>query len=145
IMNISGQTSNAGKSPSRAIDNGYVNVNAILADLRTCSSNFNATSKKLQGNRGIQWAQGAAGITMFNHYQTPNDSQYKGNGCRFGCRDNCGMDASFSMPASSWHSGGVNALFCDGSVKFVKDSINRMTWWAVGTRNAAEVISANTY
>ena len=33
-------------------------------------------------------------------------------------------------------------LFCDGSVKFIKDSINRVTWWALGTMNG-ETVSAD--
>ena len=33
----------------------------------------------------------------------------------------------------------------DGSVKFIKDSINQATWWALGTRNGGEVISSDSY
>jgi hypothetical protein len=33
----------------------------------------------------------------------------------------------------------------DGSVRFVKDSVARLTWWALGTRNGGEVISADSY
>ena len=36
--------------------------------------------------------------------------------------------------ATSNHSGGVNVGFADGSVKFVKDSVNLPTWWPLGTR-----------
>ncbi len=45
---------------------------------------------------------------------------------------------------SSRHSGGVNMLMCDGSVRFVKNTINPQTWWAVGTRQGNEVISADS-
>jgi hypothetical protein len=34
---------------------------------------------------------------------------------------------------------------CDGSVKFIKDSVNRMTWMALGTRDNGETISADAY
>jgi prepilin-type N-terminal cleavage/methylation domain-containing protein/prepilin-type processing-associated H-X9-DG protein len=40
---------------------------------------------------------------------------------------------------------GVNVLFGDGSVKFIKSSISYPTWWALGTRNGGEVISADAY
>jgi prepilin-type N-terminal cleavage/methylation domain-containing protein/prepilin-type processing-associated H-X9-DG protein len=45
----------------------------------------------------------------------------------------------------SWHSGGVNTLFADGSVHFIKDSINPQTWWALGTKGGNEVLSADQY
>ena len=36
-------------------------------------------------------------------------------------------------------------LFGDGSVRFIKNSINQSTWWALGTRAAGEVISSDSY
>ncbi len=38
------------------------------------------------------------------------------------------------------HSGGVNALFCDGHIQFVSSSVNLGTWQALGSRNGAEVV-----
>src|SRR6185437_11317621 len=129
IMNIGGSVSGNGRT------NGFMDQASVIKGLQLCAAQFNATSKKLQSKRGSVWSQGCIGYTLFNEYQTPNDSQYRYNGCRFGCRDNCGMDSSFTAPATSNHSGGVNALMADGSVHFVKNSINRMTWWKLGTRN----------
>jgi prepilin-type N-terminal cleavage/methylation domain-containing protein/prepilin-type processing-associated H-X9-DG protein len=48
-------------------------------------------------------------------------------------------------PPQSFHPGGVNVGFSDGSVKFIKDSINLTTWWALGSRDQGEVISADSY
>jgi prepilin-type N-terminal cleavage/methylation domain-containing protein/prepilin-type processing-associated H-X9-DG protein len=45
----------------------------------------------------------------------------------------------------SRHPGGVNMAFCDGSVKFIKDSVNWMTYRALGTRAGGEVVSADQY
>ncbi|MBX3443306.1 MAG: DUF1559 domain-containing protein [Planctomyces sp.] len=45
-----------------------------------------------------------------------------------------------NMPASSRHTGGVHTLLCDGSVRFVSDSISRQTWRAVGSRDKGEVV-----
>lgn len=49
------------------------------------------------------------------------------------------------LTASSRHPGGVNALFVDGSVKFIKSTINYTTWWGLGTIGNGEVISADQY
>jgi prepilin-type N-terminal cleavage/methylation domain-containing protein/prepilin-type processing-associated H-X9-DG protein len=43
------------------------------------------------------------------------------------------------------HPGGVNFAFADGSVKFLKESINLATYRALGTRALGEVISADQY
>jgi len=33
----------------------------------------------------------------------------------------------------------------DGSVKFIKDSVSLQAWWALGSRNGGETISADSY
>jgi prepilin-type N-terminal cleavage/methylation domain-containing protein/prepilin-type processing-associated H-X9-DG protein len=45
----------------------------------------------------------------------------------------------------SFHPGGCNFGFCDGSVKFLKQTINVRTYMALSTRAAGEVISSDTY
>jgi prepilin-type N-terminal cleavage/methylation domain-containing protein/prepilin-type processing-associated H-X9-DG protein len=50
-----------------------------------------------------------------------------------------------AITATSNHPGGVNVTFGDGSVKFIKDSIDVQTWWALGTRNGKEIISSDQY
>ena len=50
-----------------------------------------------------------------------------------------------STTANSRHAGGVNLCLADGSVRFIKTSINLSTWRAVGTRNGGEVISSDAY
>ena len=53
--------------------------------------------------------------------------------------ENDGGPTYMSLSASSYHPGGVNALFADGSVHFVKNSINPVTWYALGTIAGGEV------
>jgi prepilin-type processing-associated H-X9-DG protein len=50
-----------------------------------------------------------------------------------------------AITAGSFHPGGVNICFGDGSVKFVKDTISAPIWWAIGSRNQSEVVSADAY
>ena len=47
------------------------------------------------------------------------------------------------LTASSRHPGGVNVLFCDGTVRFVKNTVNYISWMATGTIANGEVVSAD--
>ena len=55
------------------------------------------------------------------------------------------VGGGFSFGSSSAHPGGCNVMMGDGSVKFVKSTINRQTWWSLGTKAGGEVISADSY
>ena len=45
----------------------------------------------------------------------------------------------------SRHPGGANFLFSDGSVHFLKSSINPIPWRALATRNLGEIISSDSF
>jgi prepilin-type processing-associated H-X9-DG protein len=45
----------------------------------------------------------------------------------------------------SYHPGGVNFAFADGSVRFVKETTNLRVMSALGTRAGGEVVSASDY
>ena len=47
------------------------------------------------------------------------------------------------LTARSRHTGGVNGSLCDGSVRFVPNSINLVTWQALASANGGEVISGD--
>jgi prepilin-type N-terminal cleavage/methylation domain-containing protein/prepilin-type processing-associated H-X9-DG protein len=67
------------------------------------------------------------------------------DGAQFGTVD---YGCRFSYAAhgfKSRHPGGVNFLFGDGSVHFLKNTINRVTIAALGSRAGGEVISADSY
>ena len=50
-----------------------------------------------------------------------------------------------AINARSYHPGGVNSLFGDGSVRFIKSTVEGMTWRALGTVSSGEALSADAY
>ena len=52
-----------------------------------------------------------------------------------------GRSTFAAVTSRSHHTGGVNALLMDGSVRFVTDAIPQATWRALGTRDGGEVIN----
>jgi hypothetical protein len=91
--------------------------------------------------RGQQWANGAMGYSLCNTVVTPNWNQDRWTQCSSLAAG--GYDQY--SESDSFHAGGINTLVTDGSVKFIKDSINRTTWWALGTKANGEVLSADSY
>jgi prepilin-type N-terminal cleavage/methylation domain-containing protein/prepilin-type processing-associated H-X9-DG protein len=121
------------------------NVPALMADLQLCTQYFQAHQHPVGTNdKGFRWAMGGRGLTAFNTLVPPNSKQYNWGGCRLDC-EGCGFAFGQYQNATSNHPGGVNVMLADGSVRFVKDSINMQTWWALGTRSGGEVLSADSY
>jgi prepilin-type N-terminal cleavage/methylation domain-containing protein/prepilin-type processing-associated H-X9-DG protein len=128
------------------LSDAWMNQPATLAGLQICTTAMFAPGALIQDTRGYRWALGITGYTMFNTILTPNDSQYPIGGCRpFDSNPTNYMDDGFVYGSNSAHPGGVNTLFGDGSVKFVKNSIARNTWWSLGTKGGGEVISSDSY
>jgi len=50
-----------------------------------------------------------------------------------------------SVTSRSYHTGGVNALLADGSVHWIKNTIQFQTWRALGTVAGCEVVSGDAY
>jgi prepilin-type processing-associated H-X9-DG protein/prepilin-type N-terminal cleavage/methylation domain-containing protein len=75
----------------------------------------------------------------------------RGSGLGFSKRPNrkacdAGWESfDLTITTSSLHPGGVNVLFCDGSVRFITDSVDQRAWWAMGTRDGREVIDLSGY
>jgi prepilin-type N-terminal cleavage/methylation domain-containing protein/prepilin-type processing-associated H-X9-DG protein len=86
-------------------------------------------------NKGAGWWDGDYLNTIYNHYLTPNSP-------RFDC-------ITYHNPgwktARSYHPGGVNTLFCDGHVLFIKNTVALITWRSLSTRGGSEVISQDSF
>ncbi|WP_165246118.1 DUF1559 domain-containing protein [Paludisphaera soli] len=52
-------------------------------------------------------------------------------------------DGNILITPGSLHHGGLNALFGDGSVRFLKEKIALPVWWALGTRDGGEVVGGD--
>lgn len=89
--------------------------------------------------------------TMFHTYTTPNSQlpdqmgSYTFCGNRFMNNPPCNDLNPAWNAARSRHSGGVNVLMGDGSVKFIKDSVNVLAWRALGSPAGGEVVSSDSY
>jgi prepilin-type processing-associated H-X9-DG protein len=59
--------------------------------------------------------------------------------------ENDGGPTYMALDASSWHPGGVNALFADGSVHYEKNTVSPIVWRALGTIAGSEVVGADQY
>jgi prepilin-type N-terminal cleavage/methylation domain-containing protein/prepilin-type processing-associated H-X9-DG protein len=129
--------------------NALSNQPAILTALQLCATKFAnepaSNSATVTDYKGWRWANGALGFASFNTIQTPSDQQYPTGGCQEGNSNEGWPNGAWSISASSAHPGGANVLFADGSVKFIKSTINRTTWMSLGTKNGGEVISGDAF
>ena len=82
--------------------------------------------------RGAKWVVGNYGNTLYNHAASPNPIGWD-------CLN--ATQQKGTIAARSGHSGGVNVLFCDGGVRFVRDAVALAAWQALATRAGNEVVS----
>ena len=88
--------------------------------------------------KGEWWGYGATMI--YSHTQTPNRTS-----CVYHDINEDGRGTITMVGASSNHPGGVNVLFMDGSVHFIKSSVNYKTWYAIATPNNRETVSFDSF
>jgi prepilin-type N-terminal cleavage/methylation domain-containing protein/prepilin-type processing-associated H-X9-DG protein len=123
------------------------NAPPIVSDSDYAARCLTNSPPGFQPTRGVKWLYGAPGHSMYNHRRTPNDKYYD---CRGGLPHSDKSPAdwqnlSLNITSRSYHPGGVNSLFCDGHVQFIKDSVSVDTWQALGSRNGGEAISGDAY
>lgn len=101
-----------------------------------CGNWDNAQVIDLIYYRGQEYYRDLPMVGYYTHTIPPNYKSY-----------DCGTFAFSTghIAARSYHPGGINAAFCDGSVRFFKDTINPATWFALGTKANGEVVSADSY
>jgi prepilin-type N-terminal cleavage/methylation domain-containing protein/prepilin-type processing-associated H-X9-DG protein len=99
-----------------------------------------------QGNdlRGFTWWGGASGFTTFSLPNANEPDMIMGGNCNAAltlapCTNISTNARPRMMAARSKHTGGVQAVFCDGHVSFVRDSISIQNWRAISTSRGSEV------
>jgi prepilin-type N-terminal cleavage/methylation domain-containing protein/prepilin-type processing-associated H-X9-DG protein len=117
--------------------------------LNACKGLAATTQATSTGSFGTQWLLSSDFATANNayvHFMPPNSSSCAGTPDSSTYISNStwgGIGAAIT--ATSNHPGGVQVAFGDGSVKFIKDSVDVQTWWALGTRAGKEIIGADSY
>jgi prepilin-type N-terminal cleavage/methylation domain-containing protein/prepilin-type processing-associated H-X9-DG protein len=105
----------------------------------------------LSGTGHTEWVDGAVHETGFTTAWTPNRRIIRtgpepgADLDLIGQRESRGGPTFAAVTSRSYHSGGVNVLLGDGSVRFVKDSIDGSSWRGLGTISGSEVISADAF
>jgi prepilin-type N-terminal cleavage/methylation domain-containing protein/prepilin-type processing-associated H-X9-DG protein len=80
---------------------------------------------------GLKYYSNIPIATLYTHTVPPNYNALD-------CSDQ--LFTQFHLASRSYHGGGVNVAFADGSVKFIRDSIDPNTWKAIGTRSGEETV-----
>jgi len=88
--------------------------------------------------KGEWWAFGATSI--YSHTNFPN--RYT---CDYSDQQQDGRGTITLVNASSNHQGGVNVLYMDGSVHFIKSSVSYSAWYALATPDGNEAIAADQF
>ncbi len=109
---------------------------SLAATYQTCTGLNPLTATPLTSKWGWSWVMGENCCTSYNHVAPPNNNSCGGTGFT-GTMTNMAMQVS----PSSLHGPGVNVSMGDGSVRFVNESIDLITWRALGTRQSGEAYS----
>ena len=113
----------------------------LIAGCKAISGTTTALNSMERGRKNWQLSyRYYVSPSLYNHVMPPN-----GRNCQGYPISSYNVDIFGAGGANSNHPGGVNVGMTDGSVRFIKDSINLPTWWALGTRGNGEVISADSY
>jgi prepilin-type N-terminal cleavage/methylation domain-containing protein/prepilin-type processing-associated H-X9-DG protein len=153
-------------TPVTYLRSAFGHKSTRLSNVTDGTSNTIFTAETLQGQindvRGAIWTLGAVFMSRF----TPNGmldyygvaDPLAGGGDRLG-DGFCVSEPAQRLPcvtipfpfydiysgSRSRHPGGVNAGFGDGSVRFIKDTINAPVWIGLNTIQGGEIISADAY
>jgi prepilin-type N-terminal cleavage/methylation domain-containing protein/prepilin-type processing-associated H-X9-DG protein len=136
--------------PGRSLFN-YYGVIRTFESVTDGTSNTIAVSEWISGDqvmdfRGCWWQDQGVG---YSHYLTPNSPQEEAYQLDI-TSDKSTLPSLYTAPggwpammmgARSYHPGGVNCGFADGSVRFIGNSISSTAWTALATMNGNETFN----
>lgn len=143
----------------------FGHTSVLISQFTDGTSNSILIGEVIQGAeydaRGMMWSTVMGGCSYTSRF-TPNGTKdsfdlkngydqmpnapglFCVNEARLPCQPG-NSDSDQFAGSRSRHPGGVNIAFADGSVRFLKDSVNGATWNALHSIKAGEVISADAY
>ena len=149
-----------GEAPGRGNGTFYRNSNVGISKMIDGSSNTFIVGERSHNLSYVTWTGRAIGGWLFT------TSSFEGGTNKFSpepeesfcmilgpveLQEEDGIPRTPNYPSAhvedywSRHPGGVNFLFGDGSVRFIKNSINEQIYAGLATRAGGEVISADSY
>ena len=126
-----GDFNNAGYSKADWLNVSSAGLPSTADQAFSICQGINPTNLAYQWfSAGGEWLNDNATGTAYTHVGLPNTT-------------NCAFPANltFAINANSYHANGVNLLLCDGSVRFIPNSISLTSWRALGTRANGEVFN----
>ena len=122
-------------------------IPTVAASAAFVQANYTSGCKADTGH--VKWAIGSACYDGFTTALPPNTRVLVGSpqvDIDYDTTDeNNGGPTYAAINSRSYHPGGVNTLFGDGSVHYIKSTISGDTWRALGTIGGGEVLSADTF
>jgi prepilin-type N-terminal cleavage/methylation domain-containing protein/prepilin-type processing-associated H-X9-DG protein len=123
--NVSALSNASDASPSTTAGKRNVDPLSDAAFVALCNGGTSPDS-----TTGLEYYRGSANAVFYTHTLPPN---YTGRDCM------SSNGTNLHLAARSYHPGGVNVCFADGSVRFIRDSIPLDKWKALGTRAGGEM------
>jgi prepilin-type N-terminal cleavage/methylation domain-containing protein/prepilin-type processing-associated H-X9-DG protein len=117
-----------------------INLTTAAATCQASNTIYQEVAGTNWNKKGELWFYQSCGTGGgYSHINTPNSKA-----CYF---SNVTSSAPYysMVGASSYHPGGVNVAFLDGSVKFIKSTVSPVTWQAIASYNGGEVVSSDSY
>lgn len=140
-------------APARTVWGMFdINRTTRASDIRDGASNTMAVAEGLTGGptelRGFAWSDQPCGGFCFAEFEPNSPEPDRCDAAPGWCVNDPGRNRPVaagngdtdSCVARSMHAGGVQVLFADGSLRFVRNAVDRSVWRATATISGGEII-----